>query len=109
TYPFFSVVRWPSTWQLPSFSTVTGICSPVSVKTRVIPTFCAITPERIGVLPVLSVRWFCGRELKLKLDFDVDAGSKIELHQRVHGLRCRIDNVEEALVRAHLELLAALL
>jgi hypothetical protein len=26
------------------------------VKTRVIPTFCAITPERIGVLPVLSVR-----------------------------------------------------
>jgi hypothetical protein len=27
--------------------TVTGICSPASCWTRVIPTFCAITPERI--------------------------------------------------------------
>jgi hypothetical protein len=32
------------------------------VKTRVIPTFCAITPERIGVHPVLSVR-INGRDL----------------------------------------------
>src|SRR5579872_320859 len=44
-----------------------------------------------------------------ELDLDVDAGREIELHQRVHGLRCRIDNVEQALVGAHLELLAALL
>ena len=28
-------------------STVTGTCSPASVKMRVIPTFCAMTPERI--------------------------------------------------------------
>src|SRR6266853_6786485 len=109
TYPFFSVVRCPSTWQLPSFSTVTGICSPVSVKTRVIPTFCAITPERIGVLPVLSVRYLRTGAKKLELDFDVNTGGQVELHQRVHRLRCRIDNVEKALVRAHLELLAALL
>src|SRR5438309_942911 len=45
----------------------------------------------------------------LKLDFDVDTGRQIELHQRVHGLRCRIDNVEKTLVGAHLELLSALL
>src|SRR5437763_139325 len=45
----------------------------------------------------------------LELDFDVNAGGEVELHQRVHGLRCRVDNVEKALVRAHLELLAALL
>src|SRR5215470_2636064 len=38
------------TWQLASRSTVTGTCSPASVKMRVIPTFCAITPERIGVI-----------------------------------------------------------
>src|SRR4249920_3255580 len=44
-----------------------------------------------------------------ELDFDVDAGGEVELHQRVHGLRGRIDNVEKALVGAHLELLAALL
>src|SRR5215472_16635563 len=45
----------------------------------------------------------------LELDLDVDAGGKIELHEGVDGLRGRIDNVEKALVRAHLELLAALL
>src|SRR5580765_464895 len=46
---------------------------------------------------------------KSELDFDVDAGGQVELHQRVDGLRGRIDNVEQALVGAHLELLAALL
>src|SRR6266704_7045740 len=86
------------------------MCSPVSVKTRVIPTFCAITAERIGVLPVLSVRYCRGRAPKnLELDLDVNTGRQIELHQRIDGLRGRIDNVEKTLVRAHLELLAALL
>src|ERR1700733_9890377 len=45
----------------------------------------------------------------LKLDLDVDAGRERELHQRVHGLRSRIDNVEHALVRADFELFARLL
>src|ERR1700685_791284 len=44
-----------------------------------------------------------------ELDFGVTPGRQIELHQRVDGLRCRIDNIEQALVRAHLELLAAFL
>src|SRR6202021_3443969 len=44
-----------------------------------------------------------------ELDFDVDTGGQIELHEGIDGLRCRIDNVEKTLVRAHLELLAALL
>src|SRR3954470_24091166 len=44
-----------------------------------------------------------------ELDLDVDTGGEVELHQRVHGLRGRIDDVEQALVGAHLELLAALL
>src|SRR6185437_7423520 len=43
----------------------------------------------------------------LELDLDVDAGGKVELHQRVHRLRRRIDDVQETLVRAHLELFAA--
>ena len=42
----------------------------------------------------------------LKFDFDVDAGWKIELHQAVNGLGRGVDDVEEALVGAHLELLA---
>src|SRR5215475_4756236 len=91
------------TWQLARRSTVTGTCSPPSVKTRVIPTFCAITPERMFAVPILLVP--PGSEL----DLDVDAGGKIELHQRVHRLRRRIDDIEQTLVRAHLELLAALL
>src|ERR1051325_4308424 len=89
------------TWQFARRSTVTGTCAPASVKTRVIPTFCAITPERMGVSSIP-----CNG---LELDLDVDAGGEIELHQRVHRLRGRIDDIEQALVRAHLELLAALL
>src|SRR5439155_181800 len=41
-----------------------------------------------------------------ELDLDVDAGGQVELHQRVHGLGGGIDDVEEPLVGAHLELLA---
>src|SRR5258708_7717203 len=96
------MVRWPMTWQLASRSTVTGTCAPASVKRRVIPTFCAITPERMGVSSIPKKR-------RLQLDLDVHAGGEVELHQRVHGLRRRIDDIEQALVRAHLELLAALL
>src|SRR6201996_3580229 len=53
----------------------------------------------------------CGRESKktLELDFDVDTGGQVELHQSIDGLRGRVDNVEKALVGAHLELFAALL
>src|SRR6185295_18624165 len=44
-----------------------------------------------------------------ELDLDVDPRGEIELHERVHRLRRGIDDIEQALVRAHLELLAALL
>src|SRR5262245_22934570 len=74
------------------------MCSPAAVKTRVIPTFCAITPERMALAAP-----------SLQLDLDVDAGRQVELHQRIDRLRRGIDDVEQALVRAHLELLAALL
>src|SRR5262249_35852260 len=77
--------------------------SPASVNTRVIPIFCAITPERMGISSISP------RPSGSELDLDVDARRKIELHQRVHGLRGRIDDVEQPLVGAHLELLAALL
>src|SRR4029450_2086961 len=56
-------------------------------------------PERIASL----------LESSLELDFNVNAGSKVELHQSIDRLRRRIDNVEQAPVSAHLELLAALL
>ena len=45
----------------------------------------------------------------LNLDLDVHAGGEIELHQRVHRLRGRLHDVEQAEMGPHLELLAALL
>src|SRR4051812_48311726 len=94
-----SLVRCATTWQLARRSTVTGTCSPASENTRIIPIFCAITPERMDVVLFAN----------LQFDLDVDTGGEVELHQRIHRLRGRIDNVEEPLVGAHLELLAALL
>src|SRR6266852_5654150 len=105
------------TWPVASRSTVTGTCSPASVKIRVIPTFCAITPERIGFIlcccssaPYLPVQAGEGRKARvLELDLDIDACRKIELHQRIDRLGRRIDDVEQPLVGSHLKLLAALL
>src|SRR5579883_2919139 len=62
---------------------------------RVMPSFWAMRP----------VRMTCSSEL----DLDIDTGGEIELHQRVHRLRRRVDDVEEPLVSPNLELLAALL
>src|SRR5277367_598644 len=39
-------------------------------------------------------------------DFHVHAWRKIELHQRVDRVRCRLEDIDQTLVRAHLELLA---
>src|SRR5258708_6077384 len=44
----------------------------------------------------------------LELDLDVDTGGEVELHQRIDGLRRRIDDIEQAFMGAHFELLAAL-
>src|SRR3954451_3485048 len=44
-----------------------------------------------------------------ELDLDVDVRRQVETHQRVDGLGRRVDDVDEALVRAHLEVLAAVL
>jgi hypothetical protein len=41
----------------------------------------------------------------LELDLHVDTGGKVELHQRNDGLRRRVQNIEEPLVRPDLELL----
>ena len=45
----------------------------------------------------------------LNFDFDVNAGSEVELHERVHGLRGRVDDVEKTLVRPDFPLVARLL
>ena len=45
----------------------------------------------------------------LELDFDVDTGGEIELHQCIDRLRGRIHDVQKTLVSPDFELLAALL
>ena len=45
----------------------------------------------------------------LQLDLHVDAGRKIELHQRVYGLRGRVDDIEQTFVGADFKLLTRLL
>src|SRR5918997_6466233 len=44
-----------------------------------------------------------------ELDLDVDTGGQVQAHQRVDRLRGGVDDVDEALVRAHLEVLAGVL
>src|SRR3954467_8123876 len=49
------------------------------------------------------------RVRSLQLDLDVDASRQVEPHERVDRLRGRVDDVDQTLVRAHLEVLARVL
>ncbi len=44
----------------------------------------------------------------INFDLDIHAGREVELHQRVHGLRGRINDVEKTLVRPDFPLVARL-
>src|SRR5213075_2361047 len=77
----------------PASITVTGICVPAASKTRVIPSLRPISPFMA----------------LLDLDLYIHPCGQIEFCECVHGLRPRIENVDQPLVRLELELLAALL
>src|SRR5207302_37608 len=81
----------------PACTTVTGTTCPVSSKTWVMPS---LVP-RIPVSAMISE--------SSELDLDVDAGREVEPHERVDGLRRRVDDVDQPLVRPHLEVLARVL
>src|SRR5262245_61171123 len=83
----------PTTVQGPAWITVTGTWVPSSAKIWVIPILRPISPSFFAMIRVLE------------LDLDVDAGGQIQLHERVDGLGRGIDDVQETLVGAHLELL----
>src|SRR5919202_1768887 len=89
-------MRTETTGQGPAAITVTGVSTPVSSsKTCVIPIF-------LPTIPFTDAR-------PLQLDLDVDAGWKVEAHERVDRLRRRRMDVDQALVRSHLEVLARVL
>src|SRR5213075_425209 len=92
SYPSASGVRTATTGHGPASITVTGVTEPLaSSKSCVMPSF---LPTR----PFIS-----------ELDLDVDAGREVEPHQRIDRLRRRRVDVDQPLVRAHLEVLARVL
>src|SRR5688572_11162815 len=80
---------------------VTGTDLPSSVKKRLMPALRPTMPNEyfFAVMVVASGQ----------LDLDVNARREFELHQRVHGLVVGVDDVEHALVRAGLVLVARVL
>src|SRR5215475_12747196 len=62
------------------------------------PSFSPSTPLISVAMKALSL-----------LDVHVDAGGQVDAHQRVDRLRCRVEDVDQSLVRPHLEVLAAVL
>src|SRR5436190_4586702 len=96
-YPSRSAVRTWVTTHGPACNTVTGTTRLLS-HTWVMPSFAPRMP-----LTCLSMV----RSLQLALD--VDACRQVEPHQRVDRLRRRIDDVDQTLVGAHLEVFARVL
>src|SRR5436309_12159382 len=114
--------------------TVAGWTVPSGSKTCVMPTFLPMIPVTIPFSVLGSQFSVLGSPFGLqrrteneerrtqngeprtlfmffseRLDLHVDARRQIELHQRVDGLRRRLEDVDQPLVRADLELLARLL
>src|SRR4051812_15157611 len=80
--------------------TVTGTMRLFSSQSWVMPSLVPSSPFTLRS-KVMS--------LTSELDLDVDTGRQVEAHERVDGLRRGIDDVDQALVRAHLEVLARVL
>src|ERR1035441_10157983 len=98
-YPSRSGVRTPVTTHGPACTTVTGTICPASLKTWVMPS---LVPRIPLICLLMSVR-------SSELDLDVDARRQVETHQRVHRLRRRVEDVDQPLVRPHLEVLTRVL
>src|SRR5690554_4365904 len=82
--------------------TVTGTTWLFSSQTWVMPSLRPRRPRAVKVLLMICVPLS-------ELDLDVDSGRQVESHERVDGLRRRVEDVDEPLVGAHLEVLAAVL
>src|SRR2546423_9550295 len=104
--------------QGPASTTVTGTTRPCSSKICVMPTFrpridftIALGPaERFSARPGFRTEIPDEqRTFQLKLDLDIDAAGQVEPHEGVDRLRPGIEDVDEPLVRAHLEVLHRLL
>ena len=64
---------------------------------------------KVAELPCGIDCYLCCAVARSKLDLDLNTGGELDVHQSVHGLLRGLDDVNETLVRSHLELLAAIL
>src|SRR3954447_9725061 len=99
-YPSVSGLRTCVTTFVDAATTVTGTIRLLSSHTWVMPSLVPSRPFtfRSTVMSGAS-----------ELDLDVDTGGEVEAHQGVDGLRRGVDDVDQPLVRAHLEVLARVL
>src|SRR5215472_6501468 len=134
SYPSFTAVLCCVTTQGPACSTVTGRTSPLESNSCVIPTFLPKIPATFvaisfSIPSVARSYWLVyvarapspadGRlrpsphQLFMffseRLNLDVHTSRQIQLHQRIHGLLCRLENIEQPLMGPDLKLLPRLL
>src|SRR5579883_561587 len=74
----------------PASTTVTPCTTPASSKRCSMPSFLPRSPSIA---------------MALQLDFDINAGRKLQAHQRIHGATRWLQDVDQPLVRTHFELL----
>src|SRR6185295_10384206 len=120
SYPSMAGVLRCTTTHGPALSTVTGTTWPSARNTCVIPIFLPKIPGLIAysvgqaiLPPVISDR---RRQDRLRhsfpaskcLNLHIHARRQIQLHQRVHRVLRRLENIQQALVGPDLKLLPAL-
>src|SRR5215212_1223504 len=92
-------------WTMPSFfpkrPSTAMISAPASSA-----EYCVPSSECAGLL---VTQHSAPSTQHLKLDLDIHARRQLQPHERVHRLARRLQDVDQALVRAHLELLARVL
>src|SRR5271169_1405661 len=110
-YPFFSAVRSRTTTFGSTWITLRGILIPSSLNSWVMPIFLPISASIRAASsgcgtprPLFSTRYAASL-----LYFDVHAGGQLQTHQRVHDRGSGLEDVDQPLVRPHLELLTRLL
>src|SRR5438132_515335 len=71
-----------------------------------IPSSSVLPGFPLGNCAGAGCNWPAHHLVLLNLDLHVDAGGKVELHQRVHRLVGRVDDIHQPQMRADLELIA---
>src|SRR2546422_4519915 len=83
SYPSFALSRRATTTHGPAWTTVQGTVPPSASNTCVIAIFRPISPSTTPASPPFLLE---------RLDLDLHPGGEVELHQRVHRLRGRLED-----------------